>query len=452
MLAKVTQLLQLRPGEWKLATLMLLLLAINAMVYDLVQVVATAGFLSNVGPKQLPWVWILDMVMLLLFGSIYTLVVDRAKRVYLVGWLLGGFALIYLIIFMLFSYGLPEGFNYFLLFIFADQQSFIFPLAFWALANDVYRIAEAKRLFPVIGAGLAIGSVIGNTVAVSSATLFARYGGQTYQLLVLASVVLLAGVGVLFAGFHDRPMQARQSKGSEFKVRDTVEMGMDFYNNVPLFHYLAIVVFLVYLGYTIIQYNFLAVMSAAFTTAAEVQAFFGTYRIVLIVITLLFQGFVTSRLLARIDVKSSFILFPAVVVLAGLSSLAIGGLTGGVAAVFMMVLIERAWDQPARKLLQGFIPDERRGRVSTFLDTYVLAVATIIACVILLLLFLMASLLQLSDQTVAIIYLVITVLAGAGGTWAAVRAKAEYDQSMLNWRLTRRQRRGLTGVMKKLDL
>ncbi|GAB4448315.1 MAG: hypothetical protein Kow0031_30850 [Anaerolineae bacterium] len=452
MLEKLTQLLQLRPGEWKLATLMLLLLAINAMVYDLVQVVATAGFLSNVGPKQLPWVWILDMVMLLVFGSLYALVVDRAKRVYLVGWLLGGFALIYLIIFMMFSYGVPEGFNYFLLFIFADQQSFIFPLAFWALANDVYRIAEAKRLFPVIGAGLAIGSVIGNTVAVSSASWFARYGGQTYQLLVLASVVLLVGVAVLFAGFHDRPTRARQSKGSEFKIRDTVEMGMDFYKNVPLFHYLAIVVFLVYMGYTIIQYNFLAVMSVAFTTAAEVQAFFGTYRIVLIVATLLFQGFVTSRLLARIEVKSSFILFPAVVALSGLSGLAFGGLTGGVMAVFVMVLVERAWDQPARKLLQGFIPDERRGRVSTFLDTYVLAVATILACVVLLLLFLVASLMQLSDQTVAMMYLSITVLTGAGGTWAAIRAKAEYDQSMLNWRLTRRQRRGLTGVMNKLDL
>ena len=451
MVDKLNQLLKLRPGEWKLASMMMLLLAINAMVYDLVQVVATAGFLSNVGPKQLPWVWILDMVMLLVFGSIYALVVDRAMRVHLVGWLLGGFAIIYLVIFLLFSYGVPEGVNYFLLFIFADQQSFIFPLAFWALATDVYRISEAKRLFPVVGAGLAIGSIIGNAVAVSSAALFTRYGGNTYQLLILASLVLMIGVGVLFFAFHNRTVSARQSKGGDFRIRDTVDLGLDFYNNVPLFRYLAIVVFLIYLGYTIIQFNFLSGLSSAFSTASELQAFFGTYRVALIVVTLLFQGVVTSRLLTKIGVKSSFIIFPVVIFLAAISGLAIPGFVGGVAAVFIMVLVERAWDEPARKLLQGFIPDERRGRVSTFLGTYVLAVATIIACVILLLLFLAASVTQQSDQMVVTIYLSITGIAGLGGTWAAVKARQEYDQSMLNWRLTRRQRRGLSDVMNKLD-
>ena len=49
-------------------------------------------------------------------------------------------------------------------------------------------------------------------------------------------------------------------------------------------------------------------------------------------------------------------------------------------------------------------------------------------------------------------YLLIAGVAGCVATWAAVRARSEYDESMLNWRLSRRGRRGLTGVMKKLDL
>jgi AAA family ATP:ADP antiporter len=189
MIERVNKLLKLRPGEWKLVLPLLLLLALNILVVELVQVVATAGFVSNVGVIRLPWVWIVDMVALLIFGGLYSLVVDRMKRVNLVAWLMGGFAFFYLVIHLLFTYGIPGGLNYFLLFILADQQFFVFPLAFWALANDVYRVAEAKRLFPVIGVGYAFGSIIGNSLAAGSAAFFSRYGGEPYQLLSLAAFI-----------------------------------------------------------------------------------------------------------------------------------------------------------------------------------------------------------------------------------------------------------------------
>ncbi len=448
---RISQLLNLRPGEWKLVVPLLLLLTLNTIVGELLQVVATSGFVSKVGAPSLPWVWMIDMAALLIFAALYSLVVDRVKRVQLVAWLLGGFAVIYLMIQLLFFYGVPEGINYFLLFIFADQQFFIFPLAFWALASDVFRIAEAKRLFPVIGAGYAFGSIIGNSAAASSASIFARYGGEPFQLLGLAAVLLLIGVALLLFAFRNRTLPSRQSKENQINIRESFTVGLDFFNNVPLFRYLGIVVLLGYLGYTIIQYHFLSVLNSAFASDLQFQAFFGSYRVALIVVTLLAQWLLTGRLLERVGLKSSFVVFPAAVFLASTSGLAVVGLVGGAMGVFVMELVERAWDQPVRKSLQGLIPDERRGRVTTFMDTYLLAVATIAACVFLLVILNVAVVAQISAYFTAVIYLVVAGVAGLAGVWAAWRARAEYDQSMLNWRLSRRQRKGFTGVMKKLD-
>jgi AAA family ATP:ADP antiporter len=392
------------------------------------------------------------MVALLIFGGLYSLVVDRMKRVNLVAWLMGGFAFFYLVIHLLFTYGIPGGLNYFLLFILADQQFFVFPLAFWALANDVYRVAEAKRLFPVIGAGYAFGSIIGNSLAAGSAAFFSRYGGEPYHLLSLAALLMLIAVGVLYFTFHNREVRARQSKDHEINLRESIQVGLDFFNNVPLFRYLAIAMLLGYLAYTIIQYHFLYMIDRTVSSGLQFQSFFGYYRVALIVATLLFQGLVTSRLLEKLQLKNSFPLFPGAILLATGTGLLIPGLVGGAVGVFFMELFERAWDQPARKSLQGLIPDERRGRVTTFLETYVLVAATITACLFLLLLFFAITLTQWELSGAITIYLIVAAVSAIGAIWASFRARSEYDQGMLNWRLSRRQRRGLTGVMKKLDI
>ena len=241
---RLTQLLNLRPGEWKLALILLTVLAINMIVIELTAVIATAGFVSNAGASQLPWLWIIDMIALLILSSMYATVVDRVKKVTLMSWLFGIFAFVYLVIQLLFVYGAPDTLSYLLLYIVADIQFFIVPFAFWALANDVYRISETKRLFPIIGAGYVIGSIIGNGLAASSAAFFEKYGGDVYQLLGLAALLLLIAFVFLHFTFHNRPIHGRQSKDEKVTVRETIEVGFDFFKNVPLFYYLSIVIFL----------------------------------------------------------------------------------------------------------------------------------------------------------------------------------------------------------------
>jgi ATP/ADP translocase len=283
MMNRLQEFLKLKPGEGKLALSMLGRLAINTLVFELAQVVATSGFVSSVGAAQLPWVWIVDMIALLLLGGIYAQMVDRISRAVLVGWLMGSFALIYLVIQLLFSYGAPGWLNYTLLLITSDQQFLVFPLAFWALASDVYSMSQSKRLFPFIGAGFAVGSILGNSLAASSAAIFARYGGEIHQLLNLAAVILLVGLAIHYFTFHRRELRTRKSKEHEINVRESIEVGLDFFKNVPFFKYLGIVILLAYLGYTIVQFHFLNTLDMTFTSDVEFQSFYGTYKVVLIV-------------------------------------------------------------------------------------------------------------------------------------------------------------------------
>jgi ATP/ADP translocase len=436
--------LNVKRGEWALALSLLLLLLVNTLVLELADVVATAGFISSVGPRQILWLWIVDMVITLVSASLYATIVDRVQRVWLVGALFLVFALLYLILRLLFSYGAPGWLTYPLLYIMSDQQYAIFPLAFWALSSDIYSMAESKRLFPIIAAGAALGNVLGNGLAAASATAFENQSGTTVELLTLSAALFLAGFIFIWLVFRNREIRARQSQETEFDVRETLKVGIDFIKNVPMFTYLAIFMLLVGLSFTIIEYHFLFTIDQVFTSdPLRFQTFYGIYKAVLVVSTLLIQWLVTGKFMERVGIKSTFVVVPSSLIVAAGGALALPGLIGGVGGRFLARLVQRAWDEPARKSLQGMIPDERRGRVSAFLDSYFYSFATIVGCLVLGGLLLASSVGWLEQAVGIIIYLVVAGLAGAGALWAALRIRQVYDKSLLNWRLSRPRRKSI---------
>ena len=444
MRAKIARLLNIKPGEWTLVVSLLLLLAINTTVLELSDVVSTTGFISNIGTSKILWLWLVDMAVTILSAGVYALIIDRTARIQLVGGLLIGFAFLYLLLRMLFSYGAPDWVTYPLLYILSDQQYAIFPLAFWALANDVYSMSESKRLFPVIAAGGTLGNVLGNGLAASSATLFSGYGSGVPDLLLLSTLLFLIGFALLWFTFRKRDVRARQAREEGASARQILEEGSDFIKNVPLFRYLAIAMLLVGLALTIIEYHFLFTVDQAVTNdPARFQAFYGIYKIALIAATWLFQWLITGKLLEKVGTKNTFTVLPASLIVAAGGGLALPGLVGGAGGRFLARLVQTAWDEPARKTAEGLVPDERRGRVSTFLDTYYYSVATIVGCLVMGALFLGSSLGWLAEQTVIAAYLTVAALAAAGAVWAALRLRSVYDQSLLNWRLSRSRRKSV---------
>ncbi len=443
MKVKPSQLLNIKSGEWKLVLSLFSLLAINTLVLELSDVVAMAGFISNIGAPSILWLWVADMLITLLAVGGYALAIDRTPRVRLMAWLLGGLAAVYLVLLLLFGYHAPDWLTYPSLYIIADLQSAIFPLTLWTLANDVYTMSDGKRLFPIIGTGFAVGSVFGNGLAAGSAVLVSDPSRNVSNLLALMAIILLGGIVLLWYAFHNRPVRARQARESGINVRETAQIGVDFFKGVPLFGYLAIAMLLAGLSLTIVEYHFLATAEQSVANSLQFQAFYGTYKMALILAILLSQWLVAGRLLKRVPIKDAFLVLPVALVVAVGCVLAVPGLLGAAAGRFLARWMQRAWDELARKALQGLVPDERRGRISTFMDSYFYAVATVAGCLIMGGLLFAAVSGWLPDGTVIMTYLLIAALAAIGAVWASLRLRIVYDKSLLDWRLARSRRKSV---------
>jgi MFS family permease len=101
----------------------------------------------------------------------------------------------------------------------------------------------------------------------------------------------------------------------------------------------------------------------------------------------------------------------------------------------------------AIKSLESLIPEERRGRASTFLDGYLPAVGVIGGVLLTGVVVLIG---QWTQTDLHWLYLVLAAVAAALSIFWVFKMQKVYDNSLLNWRLKRR-RTTATSVMDKLD-
>jgi MFS family permease len=180
------------------------------------------------------------------------------------------------------------------------------------------------------------------------------------------------------------------------------------------------------------------------------QTFYSLYRLGLTVLSIIVQTFLTSRILNRVGLKKTFFFMPISILIGAAAAMGFPGLASSTGGIALSRLTQDTVDESSRKAFQALVPEERRGRVSMFMDSYMFAIGTIVGCVVMgVIVFLVGPSVDVGMRNY--IYLGIANLASIFAIWTVFRMHAVYDSSMLNWRLKRRQRRGLTGVMEKLD-
>ncbi len=113
----LSQGLRIHPGEMGLLLTLSFLLFSNSVATQVSGVVAVSGFLSEGGVNQIPIVWIIDMLVIILTTSLQSLVVDRFDRRKLMRWMMFGFALVFIAMRVMFWLQAPGLLNYGLMFI-----------------------------------------------------------------------------------------------------------------------------------------------------------------------------------------------------------------------------------------------------------------------------------------------------------------------------------------------
>ncbi len=438
----MTSIARIRPEERVRWVLLALLFFMNAVVVESNDVVATSGFVSNVGPDQILWVWAADMFVVMLTSGAYSLVVDRTKRDMLTVGLFAAFSLAYLVLFLLFLFRVSDWIAYPLLTVINDQQWLVLPIALWALANDFFAVAEAKRLFPLLGLVALAGSVSGNALIASLARWLGKQTLGSVRLLVLNSGLLLLMAATLALIRRRLNITTRQSRQDE-KVLDTLREGLDFVREVPSYRYLCVAMVLLGIGLNVVEYQLIAGASQAYSQVASLETFFAVVRAIRTVVLFLLQGLAANWLLKRLDFKRIFTIMP-IALFSGLAvAFAWPSLIGVVIGEYLARMTLQGIDEPARRAFLGLVPDERRGRVSAFMEGYLYPAGSILSCLIVQGVLIAVRQHLLAQQVGRALYFGLAGVCTAVALWAIIRFRAHYDVSMLNWRLRRRQRKSI---------
>lgn len=444
---KLYRLLRLRPGEASLVLVMGFVLLTNSLALEISDVVSVSGFISQVGVPQILLVWIADMVIILLTSGLQTLVVDRFHRVRLMQWMSFGIAVTYIALRLMFTIGAPGWLNYSLLYVLSDQQWLFFPLLFWVLASDIFTdLSQAKRIFPLIASFGFLGQIAGLVIAAVAPNLLNRVGSSSVDLLVLNALIALLTYGVIVVGLSK--VKVRETARQHETVRETLTEGWNFVREVPAFRYLTVVVIAMSVAIIMLEFRFFRVSHAEIDNPDSFQTFYSLYRMGVILAAIAVQTFLASRIMDKLTLKNVFFILPITVLISSLANVVAPLIAIATGGALMSLMVKETVDESARKAFQALVPEERRGRVSMFMESYLFAAGTIVGCVITGLTIILADRF-LSTESPYIIYMGIAALVSIVAIWAVAKMRSVYDSSMLNWRLKRRQR--AASVLDKLE-
>ena len=430
--------LRLQPGEGILVVLFGALMLVNSLAMQVSYVLSLSGFLKSDG-LQLIWVvWLVDYGLFLLIAAIQSLFIDRFDRATLDALaarrLLGGVrgSLARASVRRTRPLGVRRALPG------RGAEWMLFPLFFWVLAHDAMNVAKAKRLFPLMASWGLAGKLLGLTIAASAPALLTTFGIDLGHLLLL-NLLLYVGAFAVLHGLRGRVAE-RPTKRTAEGIRQALSGGFEFIRNVPTFRYLTWALLALMIVDTLVEFLFLAATDAAFTGQAAYQAFYGTYRMVLVTLAYGIQALVTRRLLVRMSLKQALSLQPyvAFTVLVGL--LALPGVGSAIGALFLLRLVGETFHDSAKKALQGLVPEDRRGRVSLILESVVVSLGTIVGALVIGIVTIASG----AGERFAAqpVYLAVALASTTVALIAVWRMRRTYESSLLSWRLQRRQRSG----------
>lgn len=406
----------------------------NSLARQVSNIVSVSGVLDAEGPNAMLVVLIVDYTLILIVGALQSLIIDRFDRIRMLAFISLGFSVVFVALRAMFWVNAPEWLNYSVMYLVAEQQFVLFPLVFWVLANDVFNFAQARRLFPVIASWSFVGKLAGIAIAGVSPVLFGWLNLHAEDILLFNAFVYLVSFVLVLTTL--RKVNLREFTKQSEALTATLSEGWEFVRDVLSFRYLMVAIIALAVADTIIEFNFWVVTGAAFPSQLAYQNFYSVYRLVVTLVAFAVQSFVTSRLTNSIQLKNVLLIFPFVAFFAA-GSMIVPILLATVGGMFFVKLTRETLDDSARKSFQALVPEERRGRVSTFMDSYLASIGTIFAAMVTGLIVLFG---QWMGKDLTWAYIAIAVFAASVAIFATFRMRSVYEKSLLNWRLKRRQR------------
>ena len=202
------------------------------------------------------------------------------------------------------------------LYIFIELLGAFMMFQFWSFTNELLDSREAKRVLGFVGCGGIIASMaVGGSVGKLAALL-----GQVQYLLFINALCM--AICIWIVRFMGQKYQSRLQRGVVSKTL-TPKQAKEATSHIsisktPYVKYIAIMIALIYVVVTLVDYQFKIVASDTITDPQKLAAYFGfVYSVFGGVFSLFFQLVATSRLL-KFSIFMSLGILPAILTLSSI--------------------------------------------------------------------------------------------------------------------------------------
>lgn len=333
---------------------------------------AETAFLKRYGVEYLPFVYMANAVITFIIMGLLAGLMRR----------LGGTRLL---IYVLFFCGVSVAalrpaiylgidLLYPLLFILKAQYEILLGLLFWNLANDLFNIRQSKRLFPLIIAGGVIGEIIGSFctpilgAAISIDNLMLVYAFTTMLSVITVKKMRSDFPRILISG------QKVNKKASRPSVIRQVQDIRSLIKETPLVTILVVLTLIPNIAIPILNYQFNYAINSQFATEAGMIQFFGYFRGVMNIISLVILLFV-GKAYGRLGLPVALMFHPVNYIFVFMAFLFRFDIFSAIYARLSTNIIRTTMNKPVTDVLMGIFPAFYRSKIRPFLRGTVVRIA-----------------------------------------------------------------------------
>jgi AAA family ATP:ADP antiporter len=238
---------------------------------------------------------------------------------------------------------------------------------FWQMNVDLFTPEQGKRLFGLIAAGATVGAIVGSSVT----AILARHVPPMLLLLGAALLLELAVLSVARLSRLSEALSRRPTTSSEAPIGGSVFAGITRALGSPYLLNVSVFLLLFAITSTFLYFEQAAIVSRSFRDRGAQTAFFATVDLLVNVLTLGIQLFLTGPIVLALGVAVPLAFLPALTIV-GFGALA---LAPTIMAIAVFQVVRRAADygitRPAREVLYTVIPREDRYKAKSVIDTVV---------------------------------------------------------------------------------
>jgi AAA family ATP:ADP antiporter len=358
--------------EDELKKTLLLQLNIFLLITTLLIVKPTINslFLSELTSSALPLGYVLTAIMAIVGSYFYDKILERKPLNKVIeGTIIG--AVVSLIIFgIAFTFNLAGGLILYIPYIWVAIFGLLTASQFWILANLVYNVREAKRVFGFIGAGAIAGGIFGGYLT-SLLTTFLR----TESLLFVAAILLACCLPIVKYIWKNEVVHLSNFQVS-YRSTPKGDSPLKLIKQSKLLSLIAIVIGLSVLVAKLVDYQYSDYASRLITDPEKLTSFFGFWFSTLSVISLLVQLFLTQRIVGTFGVGKSLFWLPSGILMGSFLLLFLPQLWVIIGIKVVDGSLKQSVNKAATELLSIPIPIETKKKTKTFTDVVVDSIAT----------------------------------------------------------------------------